>query len=114
LDELKAGRRPKFLLSRPRQSVEIAALDDNGGMRLASQGLDMPYKWDSLTTEDHQRLALSFVREDSPPAQALAAFFCLASGGEEQGRKILDGIADAKLKKDVLDGFVQPEAGEKK
>jgi hypothetical protein len=113
LSELKAGRRPKFLLSRPRQAVEIAALEDNGNLRLASQGLDLPYKWSALTTEDHQRLALSLVREDAPPTQALAAFFCLASGAEEQGQKILDGLTDATLKQRVTEGFAVPESAGK-
>jgi hypothetical protein len=111
---LQAKRRPRFLLARTRQLVEVAALDERDSLRLASQGLDVPYKWDALTPEDRRNLALAMAREDSPSDQALAAFLCLASGAEEQGRKILDGVADAQLRTDVLDGFVPSEATEKK
>jgi hypothetical protein len=113
-EELQAKRRPRFLLTKTKQLVEIAALDERDNLRLASQGLEVPYKWDALTLEDRRGLALALAREDAPPDQALAAFFCLASGAEEQGRKILDGVADAQLKKEVLDGFGPAEPSEKK
>jgi hypothetical protein len=113
-EELQAKRRPRLLLARTGQLVEVAALDDKDNLRLTHQGLDVPYKWDALTIEDRRHLALAMAREDSPADQALAAFFCLASGAEEQGRKILDGVTDAQLRKDVLLGFAPPEPSERR
>jgi hypothetical protein len=111
--DLKAGRRATFLLSSMKMDVQVTALADDGAMRLFSQGLEVPGRWQQLTLEERRNLAVASAREGDNEGQALAVFFCIALGAEDQAEKILQRMSDGAKVKEALDAF-QPAPTESK
>jgi hypothetical protein len=104
-EELAAKHPPLFLLRSIKQEVEITSLDKNGAMRVASAGVQAPYKWASLTYEDKANLARAMLRKDNPADLCLAAFYLLASGAEGAADELLQKVPDEKDVTSVLAAF---------
>jgi hypothetical protein len=94
-----------WILAIPFVLLAGAALDEKGNLKLFNQGLEVPHTWAALTLEERRNLAVGWARSYEATGQALAVFFCLASGAEEQTQKILKRIRDAQAIKEVLDSF---------
>jgi hypothetical protein len=98
--ELAAGRRPRFLLSALRQTVEVFAADAQGVLKLRGGGLETPLPFAKLDLNEKKGLALGLARKDDPESHALAAFYCLLCGEDQRARELLSqaGQAGARVK----------------
>jgi hypothetical protein len=98
-EDLKAGRKIRFVLKALGQSSDITAIDDKGTMTLRSEAGNFPCPWSDLTIQDRRSLAVARIRESKPNEDlCLAAFYHLACGEEAAGRSLLKSVpaADAE------------------
>ncbi len=98
-DDLKAGRKIRFVLKVLGQSAEISAMDDKGTLTMRSDAGGFPCVWADLSLQDRRNVAVARVRETKPNDDlCLAAFYQMACGDEAAGRALLKGVpaADAE------------------
>ena len=57
--------------------------------------VSLPVPWPKLTIEDRKSLALAVLRDDVPADHALAAFYLLAAGLDEDAERHLGRAGDA-------------------
>jgi hypothetical protein len=98
-DELRAGRKIRFVLKALGQSAEIAAIDEKGILTMRSEAGNFPCPWSDLSLPDRRNLAVARIRESKPNEDlCLAAFYHLACGEDAAARALLKGVpaADAE------------------
>ena len=80
-EELAAGRRLTFHYARQRATV--VSMDVSGKIEVSVGRVRLPVAWAKLTLEDRKSLALAALREDVPEDRALAGFYLLAVGRDD-------------------------------
>jgi hypothetical protein len=95
-EEVKAGRPPAFRFSMfPDQESAVAAIDAKGGMKVRSGGAEMAVEWPTLTMADKKSLSADLAGGGKPEDCALAAFYHLAGGSANEGKKYLERAGPA-------------------
>ncbi len=90
-EALRAGREVRFRFSAvPDRAAVLAALDDKGGMRIRSGDGEIAASWTVLSLEDKRHLSAGLLEGGGAEDYAAAAFFHLAAGRREEGRRFLD------------------------
>ncbi len=92
IDQLKAGRHPRFAFSALRSQVAIDSIASDGSANLQLDGLDSKMNLDlfkDIKPIDGEAIAISVMRENHPEDRVLIAFFALADGELQEGRKQL-------------------------
>ena len=98
-DDVKAGRKIRFVLKVLGQSAEVSAIDAKGTLTMRSDAGGFPCPWSDLSLQDRRSLAVARIRETKPNEDlCLAAFYHLACGEEAPARALLKGVpaADAE------------------
>jgi hypothetical protein len=92
-EDLKAGRKIRFVLRALGQSAEISAIDPKGTLTMRSEAGNFPCAWSDLTLQDRRNLAVARMRESKPNEDlCLAAFYHLACGEEAAARALLKSV----------------------
>ncbi len=78
--DLKAGRKPVFMLSAMRQRFMVSSIEENGKMNLTSKVISLPYQWERLTLKDKASLASSMAADGNQEKCLLAGYYLQATG----------------------------------
>lgn len=88
-EELKAGKAPEFQHAALKMRVKVATADEKGRLALEGTGASLTWDFKRLASADKLSLALVLARNDHSDDCALAAYFLLANGRDEQAQEFL-------------------------
>jgi len=95
-DDLKGGRRIRFMLKALGQTSEISCIDEKGILTMQSETGTFPLPWSDLTVPDLRNLATARLRDSRSSGDlCLAAFFQMASGRDAEAQTLLKGATPA-------------------
>ena len=95
-EELKAGKKPELQLAALKLKAKVATCDDKGVLALEGGGASMSWDFKRLAAPDKQALALALACPTEAGDCALAAYYLLANGSDQQAQEFLGCAGDKR------------------